>query len=47
MADDLVAAVKDVHENRRRGVERLARGVKRAEQEFSVVAIARRLRALL
>jgi glycosyltransferase involved in cell wall biosynthesis len=46
-AADLAAAVMAVHEDRDRSSERLVRGVERAEREFSVAAVARRLQTLL
>jgi glycosyltransferase involved in cell wall biosynthesis len=50
-AQDLAATVAQVHrfrdQERERESERLARGVARAEDEFSVKALARRLQALL
>ncbi|MDH3644628.1 MAG: glycosyltransferase [Gammaproteobacteria bacterium] len=46
-AADLAAAIKMVHADRGGNRERLARGLARAEQEFSVAAIAGRLQGLL
>jgi glycosyltransferase involved in cell wall biosynthesis len=45
--DDLAAAVKLVHERREGSDERVAGGVKRAAEEFSVAAVARRLRSVM
>ncbi|MCZ6709467.1 MAG: glycosyltransferase family 4 protein [Gammaproteobacteria bacterium] len=46
-AEDLAAAVISVHRDRGRSGERMRRGITRAERDFSVAAIAKRLQILL